>query len=266
MNKSFIILIISTTLFAVTANSQTNLYSKYMYLGKSSYYEQKYRIALERFKLAKEFAKGDDQKVAEKWKDKTWKTIDSIIQSNSTTEHNKKSITKLEMNSLIREGNLCFKIAEFDCAAINYSKVLEIDNNNIEILVKLKQCYAYLKNYKKNYYIYLKLMQLDSSDYKHYYNFSFYALFNEDYDGARKAAKISLFMKPDRKMVNSNLAISYILNNQYNKAEKIYKEYRNKALSPYMNRAKVNFLEDIRTLEKAGVHHKDFKKAKKLLE
>lgn len=262
--KKIIILFFAFLLFVPVNIAQFN---RYMSLGKDSYNKQKYRLAVERFDLAIEFANEDKNKkeYAKTWKSKTWKTIDSLIWKQDSLIPEIRPITGLEKKALLREGNLCFNIEEYDCAAISYSKVLESNSDNIEILVKLRKCYAYLGDYQKNYYLTLKLMKLDSALYKNYYNFSFYALFNKDYDGARKAAKISLLMKPDRKMVNSNLALAHILNNQYKKAKKIYARYKNKALYPYTNRAKVNFLEDIKKLEKAGVHHKDFIKAKKFL-
>ena len=75
MNKSFLTLLI-TTLFALTTTAQTNLYSKYMNQGKNFYNKSQFLTALERFDLAYEFAKTDNEKGESKnWKNKSRKKI-----------------------------------------------------------------------------------------------------------------------------------------------------------------------------------------------
>ena len=263
MKKLFLTLLITTTLFALNVNAQS--YTKYMNQGKNFYNKSQFLTALERFDLAYEFAKTDNEKGESKnWKNKSRKKIRELEIMN---KQDNSIINKKRLDSLIIEGDQCFKIDEFICAAINYSKVLEIDKSNITILSKLNFCYSRTKQYKKAYHTSLNLISLNPLNYKYYYNLSYYALYEGDYFGAIKAAKTSLLIEPEQNMVYSNLAMAYVLNNQYSKAEKIYIEYRNKKLKNYYDSfARDEFLKDIKKLEKAGIHHKDFTKAKKLLE
>ena len=263
MKKSILTLTIITVFFATNTYAQN--YSKYMQQGKSFYTKGKYLTALERFDLASEFTKTEKEKDgAENWKNKSRKKIREL--ESKIPPDNPPNNTKI-LDSLIIEGDKCLKINEFICAAIIYSKILEIDKNNIDILNKLNFCYSRTKQYKKAYHISLNLISLNSLNYKYYYNLSYYALYEGDYFGAIKAAKTSLLLEPEQNMVYSNLAMAYILNNQYGKAEKIYRKYRGRKMKEYYDYyAREKFLKDIKKLEKAGIHHKDFINAKKLLE
>jgi tetratricopeptide (TPR) repeat protein len=266
MKKSFLIFFIASTLFSFNANAQN--YQKFMQQGKNCYNQKEYLTALERFDFAWEFAKTDLEKnEAKAGKIKCKAKINEILQ-----EYNKIIIVARDTktreqvrDSLIERGNICFEIKDYECAAKIYAKALGIDNNNMKILIKLDTCYYETKDYKGSYTTNLKLMELDSMNYKHFFNYSYYALFYNDYEGSIQAAKKSLILKPEKFMVVSNLAIAYILNNQYPEAEKIYKEYRYKHEPGYVTHAQVSFYSDIHTLEKAGIHHEDFKKAKELL-
>ncbi len=74
--KKTLLLLITATLFAISTNAQTNLYSKYMQQGKSFYKKSQFLTALERFDLAREFAKTETQKTDTKtWKNKSRKKI-----------------------------------------------------------------------------------------------------------------------------------------------------------------------------------------------
>ena len=76
MKKSILILIITTTLFALYANAQTDLYYRYLKQGIDFYNKSEYLTALERFDLAYEFAKSNTQKdEAKMWKKKSGKII-----------------------------------------------------------------------------------------------------------------------------------------------------------------------------------------------
>jgi len=74
MHKSFLIILITTTLFNLTISAQS--YNKYMQQGKDFYDKNEYIIALEHFNLAYEFARTKTQeKDVQNWKNKSLEKI-----------------------------------------------------------------------------------------------------------------------------------------------------------------------------------------------
>jgi len=243
-------------------------YSKYLRQGKVFYNKGEYLSALEHFDLAYEFAKKNTEKVeAKSWKNKSRVKIRERLKKADDDRNRieQEESDKKVKEDLIERGNKCYKIKDYDCAAQNYSKALELDKTNVGLMTKLNSCYSRLKDYKRAYIVAKKLIVLDSLNYIHHYNFSHFALYNKDYEGSIKAGRKSLLLEEKKNWVISYIAIAYILNNQYSKAERIYKKYRNSHIGGYLNLARDGFYNDILRIERAGIKHSDFEKAKDLL-
>ena len=80
-----------------------------------------------------------------------------------------------------------------------------------------------------------------------------------------KLQKKTLKLVPGKIGVYVNMANAYVLNNQYELAEPIYLKYKDFIYRSGSQTFKVIFLEDIRTLEDAGITHPDFEKVRMLL-
>jgi hypothetical protein len=96
-------------------------------------------------------------------------------------------------------------------------------------------------------------------------------LFTKQYAEAEAAAKNAIAYKNPKtseqpgEWANTNLALAYILQDKYSDALKIYKKYKGKMYGATDANWTQTFLEDLDSLEKEGVTHKDFEKARKYL-
>lgn len=100
------------------------------------------------------------------------------------------------------------------------------------------------------------------------YDQSWYALFAHKPLVAVQAAKETLKLNPKAKGVNTNLALGYLLSNQWEEAEKIYVEWKGKQFPNDSERRLFDdiFLMDIKDLEAAGITHSNFEKVKKMFQ
>lgn len=126
------------------------------------------------------------------------------------------------------------------------------------------------KKYLEAYKAAFLSAELDSSNYNKFFNLSFYALFVGEYKQAIEAAQKTLSLNPDAVHVETNLALGYLLDNQYGKAETIYKKWKGrKFTSNDAEMAETIFLQDLKDLENAGVlpenRANDIKRIRKLL-
>lgn len=120
-------------------------------------------------------------------------------------------------------------------------------------------------DYRQAYAYQQKALAEDSSNYNLWFNLSFFALYNDAPKVAIKAARQTLVIDSSRLSVETNLALGYLLDNQWGAAKKIYKKWQGKTFPDTQEECNPIFLKDIADLEKAGVSHKNFKKVKKLL-
>jgi len=105
----------------------------------------------------------------------------------------------------------------------------------------------------------------DSTNADIYFSLSYYALFAGEYPKAIEAAQKTLQINPLAVKVETNLALGYLLNNQYDKAEAIYTKWKGKKFEAGDDEtADVIFLKDIAELEDFGIQHKDFQKVKEM--
>ena len=99
--------------------------------------------------------------------------------------------------------------------------------------------------------------------------YGYYALFVNRPIVSILASKIALNLNPTYKGTYSNLALGYLLNDQWEEAEKIYNQYIGLIFSESFNGQKLYwdqvFMDDIEAMEGAGISHPDFEKAKKLI-
>jgi tetratricopeptide (TPR) repeat protein len=120
--------------------------------------------------------------------------------------------------------------------------------------------------YQDKYERTLKAVREDTTNAHNYFNLSFYALFVGEYPMAIKAAQKTLSLSPESVNVATNLALGYLMNNQYEQAEVIYKKWMGKKFEDDDDdTANDAFLKDIADLENAGITHPDFAKVKVLL-
>lgn len=93
---------------------------------------------------------------------------------------------------------------------------------------------------------------------------SFSIVLLKDYSYALKAAQIAYSANPNEIIAKTNLPLSYLLMNQYKKAEKLYLEFKDEQFKG--NRSyKEAFLEDFNNLESKGITHPDFNRIRQLL-
>jgi tetratricopeptide (TPR) repeat protein len=119
-------------------------------------------------------------------------------------------------------------------------------------------------NFKDAYYASTAVLKYKDMDAGFWYNRSWYALFAGENEEAIEAAKKTLELDKNRDGVHTNLALGYVLNDQWEKAEEVYLNWKSKVFKDHNRPANTMFLEDIAALEKAGISHHDFIKVKEL--
>lgn len=100
-----------------------------------------------------------------------------------------------------------------------------------------------------------------------WYNLSWYALFANKPIRAIEAAQKTKTLDPQKIRVDTNLALGYLMNDQWEQAKIIYQKYKGKTIPDDWWNTKWDkvFIEDIQQLKAAGIVHDDFEKVKKLL-
>jgi tetratricopeptide (TPR) repeat protein len=120
--------------------------------------------------------------------------------------------------------------------------------------------------YKKAYFYQSRAIIEDSSDYILWFDLSYYALFSKEYKESIFAARKTLGIDPSQVEIEAIIALSYLLDNQWSEAEKVYFKWKGKKFKE-KNKKNCNeiFLRDIVNLEAAGIMHPDFAKVRTLL-
>jgi len=109
-----------------------------------------------------------------------------------------------------------------------------------------------------------KVVEKDGKNYSNWFTLSFYALFIGEPQKAIQAAKHVLALNPEAVDVETNLALGYLLNNQWAEAEAIYLKWKGKNFPDDNRLWDLVFLAEIADLEKTGIIHPDFEKVKKI--
>jgi hypothetical protein len=89
--------------------------------------------------------------------------------------------------------------------------------------------------------------------------------FLDGYSLAIESAQKTLILNPLSVKVETNLALGYLLSDQYDKAEVIYRKWKGKKFEAGdAENADAIFLNDIAELESFGIRHADFQKVKEM--
>jgi Leucine-rich repeat (LRR) protein len=170
-------------------------------------------------------------------------------------------------------GNQFYEVKNYQQALTSYLTSIEIDSAKTNVIVygNVGSCYGKLHKpqealeyYKTAYSMVKNLTLIDSNNYINWYNLSFYSLFVGRNTEAIEAALRSLELKRDQTGVNTNLALGYLMDNQFDKAKQLYLEWKDRKF-PDDRYANVLFLQDIQDLEDANISHPDFKKVRELI-
>ena len=109
------------------------------------------------------------------------------------------------------------------------------------------------------------LTQKDPGYFGYWSALSKYAWFAGEAGVAIEAAQKSLELFPENEQVETKLALSYLLNDQWVEAERVYLKWKGKSFPNRSESANDIFLKDIAELESAGIRHPDFEKVRALL-
>ena len=110
-----------------------------------------------------------------------------------------------------------------------------------------------------------KLPEQDSLNYLQVYavsNLSWYYVLNNDYKNAEQAAKKALDFKVSKiEWVETNLALAYLLQNNWKACVEIYDRRSNENYFTENAKWRTIFLQDLDTLKKKGIKHPNIDKA-----
>ncbi len=163
-------------------------------------------------------------------------------------------------------AGLCYRLlGDYEKALEYFNKRLKFDENNTWTYRQISGTYRVMKQYNKAYEITKELIVKEEENYNNWFNHSFNCLFVGKYKEAIQSAQKSLELKPERTDVITNLVLGYVLNNEWNKAETLYLEWKDKKFPEDKRLTNEIFLKDIQDLEEAGISHPDFEKVKKMM-
>ncbi len=130
--------------------------------------------------------------------------------------------------------------------------IIELQKNNFKLFEKLQKLLPNNKNITHEFA-------------KAYNDFAWYQILNKQYSEAIILAKKGLEIDPKQESINTNLALAYLMNNEFEKAKEIYLKFKGK---PYYKGGtyKDVFFVDLIALEAEGFAHPDIEKAFKILE
>jgi len=98
-----------------------------------------------------------------------------------------------------------------------------------------------------------------------YGTLAWYLSILKDYKGAIMCAKKGLEIDSTQKWINTNLALGYLGNNQWNQAIRVYTEFKNTPYQENIGTYKEIFLQDLDSMEVKGFNEELLKRARKFL-
>ena len=101
-------------------------------------------------------------------------------------------------------------------------------------------------------------------NYNSWWNLSWYALFVGEYEEAIHAVQKTLELNPNAQEVETNLALGYLLNDQWEEAEVVYLRWKGRGFPNDDRLCDEVFLQDIADLEAAGIIHPNFAKVREM--
>jgi Leucine-rich repeat (LRR) protein len=120
-------------------------------------------------------------------------------------------------------------------------------------------------NYEKTFKYQIFLTQIDIDNYKHWFNLSKYGLYVNQPKEVIHAAQMTLQLNKNAIGIEANLALGYLLNNEFEKAKAIYLKWKGILYLDQEQTWNDIFLEDIKTLKAVNISHPDFEKVIELL-
>lgn len=160
-------------------------------------------------------------------------------------------------------SGFCYIVNKMFNSVIPYSpfssQVSKIRSNQAEIDSSL---HLIANSRGFNYYDRMK-SNLDFFLGSEYGSLSWYALENNDPSLALEFAKKGLETAPEMDWIYTNLSLAHLLNDDFKKAKKIYKKYKDKqySMSDKSKRFKDIFIDDIDALKVKGIKCGNFEKA-----
>jgi len=139
--------------------------------------------------------------------------------------------------------------------------VLQIDNSKkLENQEKAVQLLKNLRNIDEFENDTLVLNKLSLSLNTLSYNY----LLNNNYEKALKTAKSAFELTPNQKIIYSNLALAFLLNNETNEAKAIYNKFKDEMFNDKLT-FKQLFLGDLMNLEQIGIYNEKFEEIYEIL-
>lgn len=138
--------------------------------------------------------------------------------------------------------SLNYELNEFDISLMKL---------NYDLAIKLVPRFKEIISIKEKRYPMESFEVKELSD--DYWNLSWYQLFAEDFEGTIQSVKRGMNLHPDNDGMITNLALAYLLNNNYNEAEALYKKYKGKKYSNQERNFTTSFLQDLDDMILAGV-------------
>ncbi|MFH0734189.1 MAG: tetratricopeptide repeat protein [bacterium] len=174
---------------------------------------------------------------------------------------------EVEKNNIrsYRYVGLCYQLLEEHSKANEYFNIyLGLNPTNIKAIEEVRISCHKMRDYNTAYLCCEKLCELDSTNFNHWFDLSFYSLFVGKPNEAITFAQKTLELNSGKNEVETNLALGYLLNNQWDEAEEIYLKWKGKKFPNDERLCDNMFLADIKDLEDFGITHNDFEKVKEL--
>lgn len=149
----------------------------------------------------------------------------------------------------------------------DYVATTRADSTQIKVLgEEILSYYSFKKNYVQAFNISNSTKRYQMNDARFWYSRSWHALFAKDYKEAIRSAKKTMELSNRHEGVNTNLALGYLFNGEWEKAELVYLEWKGIKFNNRPTRlANDIFLKDLRDLEAKGITHPDFEKVRNIL-
>jgi tetratricopeptide (TPR) repeat protein len=155
---------------------------------------------------------------------------------------------------------------DLDGAIADFTRAIELDPKDADAYYSRGDARAKKKQYDAALKDTQKAIELNSKDGHYYSSLAWYQLFNRKPREAIAASLKALKLSPaDAVVIKTNLAHSYLFDNQFDKAKAIYLEYKDSKLRDDERTFSQAVLDDFKELEEAGVTHPDMEKIKALL-
>lgn len=162
-------------------------------------------------------------------------------------------------------AGLCYRLLDQPKEALEYlHRYLDLKPDNPWTIRQIASAHFDLKDYTSAYSFAKKASVMEPKNAYVWFDLSWYALLVNDPLEAIQAAQKTLEINPDAITVNTNLALGYLLSNQWNKAEEIYNTWKGKEYPGDIESWDLVFLQDIEVLKESGINHPDFEKVKDL--